>query len=80
MKKNIIKSFFIVAIVAVASINISLDKNSKDATNLLSLNKKALASPECDPIGHITPAMWNIYWHTDCHWECTPGGSNYCPI
>ncbi len=81
MKKNIIKSFFIVAVVAIASININVNsKTNSEITNLVNLNMAAIADAECTPSGHIAPAMWSIYFHTSCHWTCTPGGTQYCPI
>ena len=78
MKKNIMKSIFVLAVFGIAFLNINKSNNkSSNDHSLFSLNQEALA--DCEIVGEISGNFY-IVAYSECHWACESGGYFNCPI
>ncbi len=79
MKKNIIKTVMIAALIGIASLNINFNSDANDADkSLLALNNEALAN--CEFNDWVGNHEYYIEYITMCWWTCTQGGLMRCPI
>lgn len=78
MKKNIIKSIFVLAVIGIAFLNINKGNNKSNSDqSLLSLNQDALAYP-CETYGSHG-SNYEVYSIGGCVWFCFPNGNYGCP-